>query len=116
MKRGILAAGCAVAVLFGSSLAAMAGDWKKVDELTAGGDAKEVSFDQEISKIKITCTEGIVIVNTVVVRKGSAKDPHKLATRIEKDDSREISLGDKTHVTGLRISDDGKGKYRVEVQ
>jgi hypothetical protein len=116
MKRGVCAAVVAAAVLMGGALAARADDWKGVGEQTAGGEAKELSVDREITKIRIECVEGSVIVNTVVVRKGGQKDPHKLATRIEKGDSREITLESKTKVTGLRISDDGRGRYKVSVR
>ena len=88
----------------------------KVAELTAGGDAKEVTVDQPVSKVVITCTEGSVIINTVVVRNGGQSTPHKVGAKINKDESQQITVGDKVACTGLRISDDGTGKYTVRVK
>ncbi|HMP72996.1 MAG TPA: hypothetical protein PKE55_06985 [Kiritimatiellia bacterium] len=90
--------------------------WTTVATLTAGGDAKEVTFTQEVSRVMITCTEGSVIINTVVVREGTKTTPHRVGTRINKDESQQIRVGDRLNVTGLRISDDGRGEYTVKVR
>lgn len=91
-------------------------DWKKVATLTAGGEAKEVDINQEVSRVMITCTEGSVIVNTVVVREGSKTTPHRVGARINHKESQQIRIGDKLPVTGLRISDDGRGTYVVKIK
>lgn len=88
----------------------------KVAELTAGGDAKEVKVEQQVSKVVIACTEGSVIINTVVVRNGSQTTPHKVGARINKGETQQITVGDKVDCTGLRISDDGRGTYVVRVK
>lgn len=88
----------------------------KVAELTAGGDAKEVAVDQPVSKVVIKCIEGSVIINTVVVRNGGESTPHKVGARINKDEVQQITVGNRVPCTGLRISDDGNGKYVVRVK
>lgn len=88
----------------------------KVASLTAGGDAKEVEVNQQISKVLLTCTEGSVIINTVVMRDGSNKTPFTIGTRLNKDEVQQISVGDKVNCSGLRISDDGRGTYDVHVK
>jgi hypothetical protein len=93
-------------------------DWPKVADLQADGkkEAKEISVGKKTEKIRIKCTEGSVIINTVVVREGAAKDVHTLGKRLNKDEEVKIELGSKKHVDGLRISDDGKGSYKVMVR
>lgn len=96
--------------------AAWAGDWHTVAKLDAGGGPKEVTVNRPVSKVAIKCTEGGVIINTVVVRQGGNTTPHRVATRINKDELQQISVGNRIQVTGLRISDDGNGKYEVRVK
>jgi hypothetical protein len=88
----------------------------KVAELASGGDAKEVEVNQQISKVIITCTEGSVIINTIVVRDGNNATPFKVGVRLNKDEVQKISVGDEVNCTGLRISDDGRGTYVVRVK
>lgn len=108
--------GLMVAVLLVAAGTVLAGDWATVAKLSAGGGPKEVEVNRPVSKIAIKCTEGSVIINTVVVRQGGQTTPHRVATRINKGDTQQISIGNKLQVTGLRISDDSNGKYEVRVK
>lgn len=120
MKRMLMILCIAMSGLTASQLSARAddSDWPKVADLQATGkkDAKEISVDKKTEKIRIKCTDGSVIINTVVVREGAAKDVHTLGKRLDKDEEIKIDLGSKKHVDGLRISDDGKGSYKVMVR
>lgn len=117
MKKWILAA---MVLLLGVSVA-LAGSkkkdrWESIADLTAGRDAKEVAVNRSIRMVQIECTEGTVIVNTVVVREGGAKDPITVARRFNAGDKQDLDLGRERNVTGLRISDSGRGRYRVNVK
>ena len=92
--------------------------YSHVGSYTAGGSAKETGApsSRPIRKVRIVATSGSVIVNTVVVREGGAKTPHTLAVRLAAGESREIDLGSARNVTGLRISDGGKGTYEIQVR
>lgn len=90
--------------------------WTRVGEYASGTSAKEVGVGREISRVRITCTEGSVIINTVVIRQGGQTTPVRVARRLATGESHEITVGNKVNVTGLRISDDGRGRYRVEVR
>ncbi|MFH0907957.1 MAG: hypothetical protein V1929_04280 [bacterium] len=94
--------------------------WHKIASLSANGkDAQEVAIPADrpnISVIKFVVTEGSVIINTVVVRVGNDKDAITVGERLEKGESKEITVGDKVKATGLRISHDGRGMYDVEVK
>ena len=70
MKKWILIA----ALVTLGALSASAG-WKVVAEVTAGGDAKELAVNRTIRTVQIECTDGTVVVNTVVIREGAAKEP-----------------------------------------
>lgn len=105
----------ALVVLAGTSFA---GDFKRIAELTANGaaDAKEVSVNRKVSKVRIACKEGEVIINTLVVRRGSEVDRHTVAHKFKPDEKMVIDIGKKVDVTGFRISDDGKGVYYIAVE
>ncbi|HHX97378.1 MAG: hypothetical protein WAQ74_01305 [Kiritimatiellia bacterium] len=111
MKKWILIA----ALVTLGALSASAG-WKVVAEVTAGGDAKELAVNRTIRTVQIECTDGTVVVNTVVIREGAAKEPITVARRFNKGDKQDLDLGRSRNVTGLRISDSGKGRYKVHAK
>lgn len=79
-------------------------------------EAVELSINRpSVTLIRIVCTEGSVIINTVVVREGANKTPHTIGKRIEKDNYELIRM-EETKATGLRISHDGRGSYKVQVR
>ncbi len=117
MKKWIMA----VMVLMLGVTVALAGSkkkvrWETVADLSARGDAKEVAVNRSIRMVQIECTEGTVIINTIVVREGGAKDPITVARRFNAGEKQDLDLGRVRNVTGLRISDSGRGRYRVNVK
>jgi len=102
----------ALALVVLSSTAAMAG-WQLVSDVTAGGGAKELTVNRSIRLVRLECTSGSVIINTVVIREGGAKNPITVARKLNTGEKYEIDLGGAHQVTGLRISDSGKGTYKV---
>jgi len=91
-------------------------NWKKLATLTAGGGAKEVAVNMDCDQFLIHIKEGPVIINTIVVREGSKTTPIRIGQRFEKGQKHEFSIPSKVRVTGLRISDDGRGQYEVFVR
>jgi hypothetical protein len=91
-------------------------EWHKVATLTAGGKAKEVPVNRDVSSVRFTADSGTVVLNTVVVREGAKATPHRVAIKLTAKNSRDYDLGAKTHVTGFRISDSDKGTYTVYVK
>ena len=116
MKRiaGIISMAAAGLLLAATPVRADDG-WKQIAILEANGkkDAKEVSVDHKTEHIRVKCTEGSVIINTITVRANGKAEPHKVGKRLGKDEEYRFDLDGKTQVEGLRISDDGKGKYMV---
>lgn len=102
----------ALALVVLSSSVAMAG-WQVVSDVTTGGGAKELTVNRSIRLIRIECTSGSVIINTVVVREGGAKTPITVAQKLQTGGKWEHDLGGAHQVTGFRISDSGKGTYTV---
>jgi len=98
-------------VLLGATVV-LAG-WQVVSDVTAGGGAKELAVNRTIRLIRMECTSGSVIINTVVVREGAAKNPITVARKFNVGEKWEHDLGGAHQVTGLRISDSGKGTYKV---
>ncbi len=90
--------------------------WTEIAQQHAGGGAKEVPVNRDISRVQIVCQDAPVIINTVVMREGGKKTPFTLGKRFSAGETFVISLGGKHHVTGLRISDDLKGGYLVRVE
>lgn len=111
MKRQLLvlalAATCASTALAG---------WETVAEAAAGGAAKEFALNRTLRTVQIECTAGTVIVNTVTVREGPAKDTVSVGKAFAAGETRNIDLGYERAVTSLRISDGGQGRYKVNVQ
>ncbi len=110
----VLAAGIMVSGL--NTQEAEAGKWRRVADLSAGGGAKEITINRNVREFRIVCTEGSVIINTVVVREGGKTTPITIGQRLNKGDNRVFSIPSKALVTGLRISDDGRGQYVVHVR
>ncbi len=90
--------------------------WRQVASLSAGRGAKEVPINRNVQRFRIICTEGSIIINTVVVREGAKTTSITIGQRLNKDEKREFSIPAKANVTGLRISDAGRGQYVVQVR
>ena len=110
MKKWILG----LTVLALAAMAAWA-DWEKVAEVTATAksEARELALNRTIRTVQIHCIEGSVIVMTMWVREGPAKNEIRVARAFNAGDKQDIDLGHDRAVTGFRISDKGPGKYRV---
>lgn len=90
------------------------GRWQNVGELSAGS-AKEVSFGGSgYSECKIEVIEGSVSFNSVVIRRGGQKQQVKVVTRFNAGQSFSVPIDGAA--TGLRISESGRGRYRVLVK
>lgn len=83
-------------------------------EFNAGGDAKEVVVNREISRCYLELVSGVVSINTVVVRPEKTALPQTV--RLSEGRLHVVDLGGKRVVSGFRISDNGRGVYRVIVQ
>lgn len=100
-----------------ATVSALAGSgWHRVGTFDAGGDAKESAVNRACSTVLIRVTDGSVVIQTVVVREGDKKTPHSVGQRLDKGQQREIAIGNNPLVTGLRISDEGRGRYDVFVK
>ena len=104
------------AVLFIPLVCSEAMAWDDITTLSAGGDAKEISINKDIQKLKICCLDKPIIVNTVVMREGGKKTPFTLGKKFSPKEEYVLDLGGKHHVTGFRISDDLKGMYKLKVE
>ena len=93
-----------------------AADWQPVADVTADGEAKELAVNRAIRLVQLECTEGSVIVNTLWIREGDAKSPIKIARKLTQGETQNIDLGHERQVTGFRISDGGKGTYKIQTQ
>ena len=90
--------------------------WSTVAELAASRDTKEVAVNRDVRVVQIECVEGTVIVNTLVIREGEGKNPINVGRRFTAGETQDIDLGGNRQVTGLRISDGGRGKYKIHVK
>jgi len=91
--------------------------WQRVAELATGGQAKEVALTGEpISRIRILCVEGVVIINSIVLRDDGNTQSYTVARRLPAGAEHILEVGDTRPATGLRISDAAKGRYEVFVQ
>ena len=86
--------------------------YRLVGSFTANG-ASEARFSGQ-KKCRLEVTSGSVSVNSVVVRRGGAKQPITVVTRFTAGQTFEIPV-DKS-VTGVRISTSGGGRYNILVK
>lgn len=99
----------------GMSATSAQADWKiRGDKLSAQSDAKELKFEGNIVQVMITCQQAPVIINTVVLRLADGGTENiRVAKQFAHGEKHILRLGNRRRVVGLRISDDGDGKYRV---
>ncbi len=91
--------------------------WVEIAELTARrGEPKEVTVGYEIIQIRIEAVAETVIINTIVTREGPRTTPHRVGGRFTAGQNHVVDLGEPKMVTGLRISDDNRGRYKVYVR
>ncbi len=85
-----------------------------IGDFTAGGEAKEIAVNREIRHCYLQWLSGTPSINTVVIRPDKTALPQ--AVRLQPGALHVIDLGSKRHVAGFRISDGGRGTYRVIVK
>lgn len=83
-------------------------------EFSAGGSAKEFAFGPGCRRCTITVLDGSVGFRTIAVRSGSARNPVTINATFQRGQSFDVPIDSSS--TGLRISDTGRGRYRVNVK
>ena len=83
-------------------------------DFTAGGGAKEFPFSTGHRRCTIEVVDGSVGFNTIVVRRGGAKQSITISATYQRGQSFSVPID--AQATGLRISDTGRGRYRVIVR
>ena len=83
-------------------------------EFQAGGGAKESPFPAGHTRCVITVLDGAVGFNTIVIRAGGAKRSQTIGATFQRGQSFDVPID--RNSTGLRISDTGRGRYRVSVR
>ena len=78
------------------------------------GSAKEVVIGGGRSSVVIEVVSGSITINTVVLRRGGQKQSITVSARFNQGQRHVIPIDGA--VTGIRISDGGKGRYRVYAQ
>ena len=103
-----------VAAIMGVPSAMAKDKWHKIAEreVTRKG-GREIPFTGDIAMVRFVVVEGSVIINGFAIRQGTGKSDFKVGRRIEKDSSVDIDVGQKNGVTGLVVSEDGQGTYRI---
>ena len=89
-------------------------DAPREGEFQAGGGAKEYTFAPGHTRCTITIIDGSVGFNTIVIRAGGAKRSQTISATFQRGQSFNVPID--RNSTGLRISDTGRGRYRVSVR
>ena len=94
------------------------GEWTEVKDFEAGGAAKVIEMNRTVKLVRFTCLKGSVTIKTLIVRDAEMKrTSFRIAKTLNKgDEPLAVMIGDQVKVTSLRISDEGEGTYRVELQ
>ena len=83
-------------------------------DFTAGGGAKEFPFSPGHRRCTIEVVDGSVGFRTIVVRRGGAKQSVTINATLQRGQTLDVPID--AQATGLRISDTGRGRYRVIVR
>ena len=83
-------------------------------EFSAGGSAKEYAFPAGQRRCTIEIVDGSVGFRTIVVRRGGAKQSVTINATYQRGQSFDVPIDG--NATGIRISDTGRGRYRVSVR
>ena len=83
-------------------------------EFQAGGNAKEYAFPAGHSRCTITVIDGSVGFRTIVIRNGGNKRSQTVNATFQRGQAFDVPID--RNSTGLRISDTGRGRYRVDVR
>ena len=83
-------------------------------DFTAGGGAKEFPFPAGHHRCTIEVVDGSVGFRTIVVRRGGAKQSITVNATLQRGQRYDVPID--AQATGLRISDTGRGRYRVIVR
>ncbi len=68
-----------------------------------------------IKTVRVVCTSGTVVVNTLVVREGAGTTQIPVMAKLTRGQFREIPLGSPRRATGLRFGTSGGGTFSVFV-
>ena len=83
-------------------------------EFSAGGSAKEFSIPTGCRYCTIEVVDGSVGFRTIVVRRGGAKQSVTINATFQRGQRFDVPIDGQT--TGIRISDTGRGRYRVSAR
>ncbi len=93
---------------------AWAGDyWHKIGELTKGG---KLPVNRQVSACRLECVEGVATINTLVVFDGDKKRGIPITTKLNKGETKDVSLGNKVNVTELGMSLETNGRLAVYIK
>jgi len=90
--------------------------WRRVAELTTGGEAKSVPLNgAPIERLRFRCIEGAAIINAVTVLEGETRTTLAIARRLASGEEHIVELGAIRKATVLRVSDAARGRYEIYV-
>lgn len=93
-----------------------ANEWQTVAKLKAGGATKVIDVNQQISKVAVACMEGKVKIVSVEVESSGKKYPFSVGNELGKNETQQLTVGDKINCGKLHIADEGQGEYEVRVR
>ena len=100
-------------MLLGTTTAWAHDCWPKIGELMKGG---KLAVNTQISACRLECVEGVAIVNTLVVFDGDNKRNIPITTKLNKGETKDVTLGNKIKVTDLGMSLETTGRLAVYVK
>ena len=108
----------AMAALLALGATTALADWHPVADVTATdkSEAREITVNRSIQKVRFECKEGSVIVMTMWVREGAAKTEYRVARQLAAGEKFDVELGQTRNATAFRISDKGPGRYKIGVR
>ena len=91
-------------------------EWTFIGSATASDEATEFKLNRHVSACRLICSEGNLIINTLVVRRGNNKQFMPVKARLKTGQTTDLTITGKAPVTGFRISHQGQGTFEVYVK
>lgn len=92
------------------------GDWRSLGTLNASSKQQEVAVNQQISKVLISCREGTITVERVVIVAEGRETPFNMTSLIAKGERQQITVGNQVECEKLLLQVSGQGQFEVSVR
>lgn len=105
----------AALIIMAAATAHADGEWKSFGKFKAG-DERRIEINQKISKLAISCVDGAISVQTIVVKSEGKDLPYALHAKLNRDESQQLNVGSGVACSTVTVATEGRGTYEVRAK